>query len=350
MSNFSCPVVQIAALSPISDAERIEHARILGCDVIVPRPRYRAGDRAVYVPPGSVLPSDLAESLKGTVKLFGERRNRVEAFQLRGAFSEGILIGPLPGAAIGSDGAGFLGITKYEPPPPLHWRGQAVYLPHLTVPYDIESLRRHPRILVADEVVEITEKLHGTLCAIGYMPGVCHPDLIEGDTAVYSKTLGRFGRVLKAGNEANLYIRTARRLMMREVLKAAFNGRPATAFGEIYGSGIQDLTYGRENPEFALFDIYLGIPGNGRWLDRTELAFISGEIAPRVPVLFSGVIAQDTISKLSRRRTTAGFGVHISEGTVITPMRERQDRKMGRVILKYVSPEYLTRADATEFN
>jgi RNA ligase (TIGR02306 family) len=349
MSDFSCPVVRVAAVRPIPEADEIEHATVFGCEIIVPRHRYAVGDLAIYVPSDAVLPLDLAASLKGISKLFGSQRNRTRPFALRGALSEGILIGPLPCGTVGQDAGAALGITKYEPPVPKEWRGDCIYLPSLTVAYDIRSARRYHQIMREGEEVELTEKIHGTFCAIGYMPALANDNLLGGDTLVYSKGLGMTGHALKADNDQNLYLRTAVDLMLRDRLRAAFNNRPATIFGEIYGADIQDLGYGKSTPTFALFDIYLGLPGAGHWLDRDQLAHISGEIAPTVPTLYRGPLEQNIVRELASTPTLAGRGLHLSEGVVIRPMRDRQDRRIGRAILKYVSPEYLTRTNGTEF-
>lgn len=349
MSNFSCPVVRIASLRPIVGADEIVQARVFGYDVIVPCGRYQVGDLAVYVPPDAVLPERLADSLRGHAKLFGKRSNRTRPYRLRGAVSEGILIGPLLGGIEGADAAAALGITKYEPPVPKAWRGDCVYAPELTIHYDIESAKRFNAVLHPGEPIDLTEKIHGTLCAVGVFPGIKHPDLIGGDTAVYSKGLSRTGHVLRADNSDNLYVRITVEMMLRNAIMAAFRGRPATVFGEIYGRGIQDLDYHRDDPSFALFDIYLGRPGVGHWLNRAELSHIAGEIAPPVPVLYRGPLTENCVSHAIALKTVMGAGSHLAEGVVIRPLRERIDRRIGRVVLKHVSPEYLARSGGTEY-
>ena len=48
--------------------------------------------------------------------------------------------------------------------------------------------------------------------------------------------------------------------------------------------------------------------------------------------------------------TVLGSAAHIREGVVIRPRTERHDDRTGRVILKSVSGDYLTRkGDTTEF-
>jgi RNA ligase (TIGR02306 family) len=303
----------------------------------------------IYLPPDAVLPSDLASSFKGQAKLFGERRNRVRPYRLRRAVSEGLLLGPIPCGRVGDDAASTLGVVKYEQPIPTPWRGECVHLPGLTVPYDIRSARRWPKVIGEGEPVEIAEKLHGTMCAIGYFPRLNNLALPDGDTLVYSKGLSETGHALKAPNAENLYLKAADNLAMRERLRAAFSNRPVTVFGEVYGATIQDLSYGRADPSFSAFDIYLGIPGAGRWLDREEFNRVIGEIAPSAPVLYSGILWGDIVQRLASGATVAGNMAHMREGVVVRPLKERTDPRIGRAIVKYISPEYLTRAGGTEF-
>ena len=85
--------------------------------------------------------------------------------------------------------------------------------PEFALTYDFDSLQKHPKFLANDEV-EVTEKLHGTLTRISYRPGVKNP-LLFGDTqavAVTTKGQGAKGIVFK-NNRANLgplYVETAR--------------------------------------------------------------------------------------------------------------------------------------------
>ena len=47
---------------------------------------------------------------------------------------------------------------------------------------------------------------------------------------------------------------------------------------------------------------------------------------------------------------TALGGRHVREGAVVKPVTERESPEFGRVILKSVSGDYLTRKGGTEYN
>jgi len=58
----------------------------------------------------------------------------------------------------------------------------------------------------------------------------------------------------------------------------------------------------------------------------------------------------DAIRNVSGGRTTFAGADHIREGVVVRPVRERADPKIGRVILKYLSDEYLFAKGVSDTN
>lgn len=69
-----------------------------------------------------------------------------------------------------------------------------------------------------------------------------------------------------------------------------------------------------------------------------------------VPVLYRGPFDAATLALHMDGKTIIGGAAHIREGVVVTPLIERRDDQIGRVILKSVSGDYLLRkGDATEF-
>ena len=68
-----------------------------------------------------------------------------------------------------------------------------------------------------------------------------------------------------------------------------------------------------------------------------------------VPVLYRGPFSVAAMRKHTDGRTMMGAD-HIREGIVMVPARERTDPRIGRVCLKSVSADYLTRKNGTEYN
>ncbi|MET9971176.1 RNA ligase (ATP), partial [Streptomyces sp. NPDC006356] len=123
-------------------------------------------------------------------------------------------------------------------------------------------------------------------------------------------------------------------------------------FGEVYGAGVQDLTYGadgrRETLGYAVFDVSAEIDGRVRWLDAAEV--LDGEL-PLVPRLFEGPYDIGRVLDIATgRETVSGRELHLREGVVIRPTVERYSPVTGgRAIAKAVSPAYLTRKGGTEY-
>lgn len=55
----------------------------------------------------------------------------------------------------------FLGITKWEPPIPVHMAGEVWNAHGMTLKYDVENFKKYPNVLNEGEHVVMTEKIHG---------------------------------------------------------------------------------------------------------------------------------------------------------------------------------------------
>ena len=117
-------------------------------------------------------------------------------------------------------------------------------------------------------------------------------------------------------------------------------------FGEVYGSKVQSLHYGRVGAlGFAAFDLLV----DGCYLDADDFAGACARHGvPAAPVVFHGPFAPETVRAVSGGRTTFNGADHIREGVVVRPADERTDPKVGRVILKYLGDEYLLAKGITD--
>jgi RNA ligase (TIGR02306 family) len=189
-----------------------------------------------------------------------------------------------------------------------------------------------------------------------------HPDLREGNLIITSKGLSDQGLAFKdnEANEKNLYIRTFdAQDGLLDALKALAGKKdqPVYVLGETFGAGVQDLHYGLTDTKFLAFDIYIGEPGKGTYLDCIEFMMTAHSLhLDTVPVLYRGPFDRDELVKhRDGIETISGHGDCIREGIVIKPCTERRCDEIGRVVLKWVSPDYLTRRgkkgqELTEFN
>lgn len=258
----------------------------------------------------------------------------------------------------GDDLQAALGISKYEPKVPTHLAGEVKNLFGNTLKYDIENIQKYPNVLEEGETVVMTEKLHGTWTCLAYIPGLNDPELLNGNMFATSKGQSEKGLVFK-NNEANannLYHKAL--LLYQTAVMAIAEGlefnTPVYVLGETFGP-VQDLTYGLVNPEFRVFDIYVGEPGQGRYLDYDELVAECEAVGLEyVPVAYYGPYSKEAELEVRDGKTLFSSIDQIREGVVIKPVRERQHPTLGRVQLKSVSPDYLLRkgkkgVEVTEF-
>lgn len=360
MSDFKTEVVRIKVV-PHPGADRLEIAMIGDYQSIVGLDQFESGDLVAYIQEGSIVPEDILEELGLVGRLAGPDENRVKAVRLRGVLSQGICYPARDEWSEGDDVSEELGVTKYVPPIPPRMSGE-VYAAggRRTIKYDIENFKRYPDVLEEGEEVVFAEKIHGTFAQIGVLsPQDAHPEY--GRLAVVSKGLGSKGLCFKPDVEANaqnLYLRAAR----KENVLEKFEDREESVFilGEVFGNGVQDLGYGAhtkndEDLGFRVFDVYVGTAKSpeGRYLDDDELdAFCSEYELERVPVLYRGPFSKAIMKEYTDGpETVSGEESHIREGIVMRPVKERRDVALGRVQLKSVSDDYLTRGgDATEYN
>ncbi|WP_405982251.1 RNA ligase (ATP) [Streptomyces sp. NBC_00158] len=340
------------------DADALELAQVGLYRAVVAKGAYRTGDLALYIPEQAVLPAALIEELGLTGRLAGSSKDRVKAVRLRGELSQGLVCRPraLEGVDLalaaeeGTDFAEALGIVKWSPPVSTTMAGDVEPAPDLLPWVDIENLQRYPGIFEEGEPVVLTEKLHGTACLLTYPAA-------DGQVLVSSKGVGAKGLALKEDGR-NVYWRAVRGHGVAEAaarLAERLGASRIGVFGEVYGTGVQDLAYGvpastaDTPPGYAVFDVSAEIDGRVRWLDPQEV-FPDGEL-PLVPRLFEGPYALDAVLGLaSGRETVSGRELHLREGVVIRPAAERYSPVTGgRAIAKAVSPAYLTRKGGTEY-
>ncbi|WP_103540379.1 RNA ligase (ATP) [Streptomyces sp. SM1] len=336
-------------------ADALELAQVGLYRAVVAKGAYRTGDAAVYIPEQSVPPAGLIAELGLTGRLAGAEHDRVKAIRLRGELSQGLVCRPkaladvdlVRAAEDGADFAAVLGITKWVPPVPPAMDGEVESAPDLLPWVDIENIQRYPEIFAPGEPVVLTEKLHGTACLLTYAAE---------DDRVYVSSKGFGGRSPALREDPrNLYWRAVRAHGVAEApaeLAARLGARRVGVFGEVYGAGVQDLSYGadgrRDSLGYAVFDVSAEIDGRVRWLDAAQE--LEGRL-PLVPRLFSGPYDGERVLEIaSGRETVSGRELHLREGVVIRPAVERHSPVTGgRAIAKAVSPAYLTRKGGTEY-
>lgn len=383
-SEYRRPVVRTEVMihrleiEPHPNADALELAVVGGYKAVVPKGVYRTGDYALYIPEASVLPRDLVEELGLVGRLSGTGKNRVKAVKLRGELSQGIVCRPdaLGFSAVlwangdlletlrDEDGspAGFaeeLGIEKWVPHVPtalsgkIKNRGVSRIVPWIEIP----NIKKVMHAFSTNELVTATEKIHGTHCMITF-------DYTTQELLVASKGIGKMGWDL-VEEEGNAYWRAVRAHGVDAFMQFSAGFLHVESidrialYGEVYGKGIQDLTYGEETPQFAAFDLRIVYKdGTSVWMSHDRFQVLILEAADNgfriepAPVVYDGYYDYATLCRLAEEASTVSrVPGDLREGLVIRPVFERTNGDGSRVIAKMINPNYLLRSDrnATEF-
>lgn len=338
-SPFVIPVAEIRAVKPHPNADSLDIAQVLGWQCVVGRGQFREGQRVVYFPSDTKLDPEFSDSLGVSQYL---HKGRIKPTRLRGEPSFGLVIACTNDDwQVGDNVAEhFPGASKYEPPTREEaQRGQGKFIPNPNaVPrnpnfpeyYGINNLRHYPDIFGSDELVVVTEKLHGTNSRIG---------MVDGEWLAGSHHVQR--------GEADEVYWSPRKHAEKLVETLGKYHRQIVLYGEILGSDVQSLDYGYKGHEgYRAFDLMV----DGRYVDYDTFdMFCLHYNVPRVPMLYIGSYGFDTIRECAKGPTRLD-AEHIREGVVVRPLIERHDPKVGRCVMKYVSDDYLLakRSDFTE--
>lgn len=333
--SWDVSVRKITAITPIENADSIELAIIgNGWPCVVKKGVHQVGELVTYIPVDSLVPDTLLATLGLQGKLSGSRRNRVKAVRLRGQTSIGILAPVPPGKAEGDDVANYYGIMRWEQDIPACLAGTAKPRPQGFIKYDVDNINNEDWLIDGEEVV-ITEKLHGTNVAFG---------IVNNEFVVCSRSMSLIE------DSSNLYWKIAREYNIEAILRAGKldDQEQFWLHGEIFGKGVQDLTYGLDKPHLAIFDMRT----NNGWLDYVLMHSLAQLWKlPLAPRLYTGPYSKAIVDQFTDgKETYSGFSTHMREGCVIKPVVERVTYRGQRVILKSVSKEYLLRKNGTEFH
>ena len=113
----------------------------------------------------------------------------------------------------------------------------------------------------------------------------------------------------------------------------------------VHNSGVQDLTYGLDDRDLYVYDLAI----NGVYQNPViTKAFCAAQGLKTVPILYEGPYDPHRLSEWTEGHSTI-CPTQIREGCVVKPQEETTGR-MGRKVLKSISPAYLLRKDGTEFH
>jgi RNA ligase (TIGR02306 family) len=349
LSDLHVPVTAIDKILPHANADSLEIAHVLGWQLVVGKGQYQDGDKIVFIPPDTVLPPELSDRLNVTKYL---DKGRIRCTRLRGEPSFGLAIMPDdPTWEIGTDVAEYYGLTKWMPPVRRFSRNGIAqprdesYVQENPFFYrytSIDNMRHFPDLFDDGEEVIVTEKIHGTNSRVG---------IIDGEKMAGSHKMQR--SPLKEHEEQTYPYWFPWSLQPVQDLLTVLTERghkQVVLYGEIYGPGVQSLSYGVASNALAYraFDLLV----DGKYLDWDDFEAICMACeVDTVPLLARIPFSLQSIQSMSKGTTTLMQDkAHMREGVVVKPVHERTHPKAGRCILKYVSDEHLLgkKTDFTE--
>jgi RNA ligase (TIGR02306 family) len=183
--------------------------------------------------------------------------------------------------------------------------------------------------------VRLTEKIHGTNSRVGLIDN----EFMCGSHKCSMKSLDKL-------EHPSIYWNPLTSNMKDMLRCISDGGKNVIAFGEIYGSKVQFMDYGRFGADgYALFDISV----DGTYLNWDQIVYYTTRFCiPLVPLLYTGPFDYEVVEQLVDGDTIIGDKVHMRsafkgrEGVVITPLTETFSPILGgRLILKAVSVDYL---------
>jgi RNA ligase (TIGR02306 family) len=300
----------------------------------------------VYFPADVLIPSEWAEKFGVKKYLKGKDNDRVGRIRLRGEPSFGLCVAPdNPAWAVGDNVAEFYGAKKYEPPIRATC-GDAAGRDPLIDPFfdkftDVQNGRIFTDVFTEGEEVIFTEKIHGTNCKVGK---------VDGQFVAGSMEVRRKRPVTADGVEADLldsdevkrntYWFPLSNPNVMALLSDSVSNKTdhAILYGEVYGGSIQSLDYGIPAGKGLGFRAF-GLKVNGKFLDWDDFYAMCGRYGVEtVPVLWRGPFSMAKAKEMADGIST--MAGNIREGTVVYPVKERENPKVGRAILKFIGTEY----------
>ena len=385
MSEWRCEIVRLGKVEPLPNSDFLEVTTVWNeYPVIFRKGDYREGQLVSFLSYDTVVPDTLEfhflapparKDKDGNVKSgtppvgqVPEKHRTIRAKQMRGSYSEGLLMPCPPGFVEGQSVVEFYGLTKRvyteeveEKSPRVkginkHQAGVESGPKYTKLSkYDLEPLAKYSGHFTEGEHVVICEKLEGENCTFLYtenrlwvksrnqwkanQPFGYEKSLLKRTWKSILKFLGLTKPDTKKAH--SYWWETAVEFGLEEKLK---NYPNLAVIGELYGS-IPPWFYdcevvdGVRKRKFRVFDIYDA--KNNKFLEWSDVVRITNEIGlETVPVLYEGPWKTDrSLNELAEGPSVLG-GCPCKEGFVVRAVPEATSRGLGRKIVKLKGRAY----------
>jgi len=219
---------------------------------------------------------------------------------------------------VGADLTEVFRVVRYDPPIKATQGDQVAEHSKFHRYTEIENVQRFPNRIPEGTMAVYTEKIHGANCRIGVIGG----EIVAGSH-----------RCQISPNSQSVYW-TPWEVCHDLLSDMQEDGVDIIIFGEVFGPGIQDLTYDQAKVDFRCFDISI----NGKYLPYLHFRELCSQYKiPRVPTLAIERYFRNTLNELTDGESM--LAKHIREGVVVKALEESEPRQ----ILKSVSVDYLSR-------
>jgi RNA ligase (TIGR02306 family) len=349
-------VVRLGKIEPHPNSDgTLSITKVYDYPCVIKTSEFKEGDLVAYLPPDSEV--DITRPEFSFLK-----KPRIRTVKLRGYISYGLLTKAPEGSKVGDNVADILGVQHYEPDIAANWmtKGDVAKAPSgVFYHYDVDAFMKYGReVFIADELVNVTEKLHGTSSRYVFKdgtqfsgsrkewkkefnscPNITVEDLIKeygGDEVKANNAYQK--HVVNFKPKKNLWWLV---LENTPAIRKFCETNPGFAlYGETYGYKISELHYGCKPGEvkFAAFDI---LDPDGKWLDFPDfLQLCKSFNVPTVPVLHEALPFNfEAIVQMAEGMSTIDPS-QIKEGIVAAPLQNRWDERLGRVKLKVINSQY----------
>lgn len=368
-SLFKVPLTTILSISPHPNADRLELASVYGFQVIVQKDKYRAGDKIVYIPVDSILPTWLETQLFPEGSKIKLHHNRVRQIKIRKIASQGMIVNLEDVQSkvnpkylkLEQDLSAILEVTKYEPQQNRNTNQVAGVKkdkpkenPLFQKYGGIDNIKWFPAFFDGKEVV-IQEKLHGSNCRAAYVKSSANTFWKKvlkfiGQLPPYEHCYGSNNVQLQERKGATGYYGADVYGAVLNKVKVFDKLKPGeTIYGELIGPGIQKgYDYGHTEHHFVLFDVRVETEDGTKYLDPEAVeAYAKERGFDVVPVLYSGVFNPVLAKQLSMGPSVYCPEEKVREGVVIKA-RENYGENGSKKALKLISEVYLDDATNTD--
>jgi RNA ligase (TIGR02306 family) len=359
MSSLIIEVCRIEKSYQHPNADKLSIVEVKGWNCITGLNQYQVGDLVVFIPPDSIMPDNLIEKYNLE---YLRKNGKVGTVKLRGFVSQGLVVDlPEGNWKEGDNLAEYLGITKWQPPAaPSNMQPKQANKKKINPAFskytEIENIKNYNRVFSTDDDVVITEKIHGSNFRCGRLPILDDKNQplfyrIRSwiNRKIFKKTYefvwGSHNVQITHHENRNSYYgddiwgKIVKKYNLGNIVPEDY-----IIYGEIYGKGVQDLTYGLDDIELAIFDIKY----KDEYLNHEDVMEFCYDFGlPTVPVLYTGKFSEEILESCTNGRSVFDPD-QIKEGAVVKSLIETNVR-IGRKILKSISPDYLLRKNGTEF-